>query len=266
MNFCEIIDFFLQLFMLNFLVAPNLSIFKFESFDSVLKRRLYEISTPIMKKKLWKASKKTANLGMKVVTFIVTKVDQGANKCSYFIPILKWNNKNVVLDFRKGVEIYGVDFHLAKRCFDLNHTSCSLAYVSEGTVRTFCHENVFDVTFEGVYLNVGYYVKLMPYLEVLYWKDPFHLTSGWEKFLPFKSSLQHVVVRSLQPIDYEYISQYFDHQPFNFILEIKSCGLFDMMKLMKYFRKMMPGDKKPRLLLCRSHGWCWETVGMFVKK
>uniref|UniRef100_A0AC34Q753 Uncharacterized protein n=1 Tax=Panagrolaimus sp. JU765 TaxID=591449 RepID=A0AC34Q753_9BILA len=54
-------------------ISQGLRFFRFEKMDQVLQRRLYCISFPVQKKRLWNCSKSCANLGIKPTTLLLSK-------------------------------------------------------------------------------------------------------------------------------------------------------------------------------------------------
>uniref|UniRef100_A0AC34QLY6 Uncharacterized protein n=1 Tax=Panagrolaimus sp. JU765 TaxID=591449 RepID=A0AC34QLY6_9BILA len=243
-------------------VAENLPSVNFSTSDYVLKRRLYEISTPIMKKKLWNCSKKTAHLGKKVVSYIVTKVWRG-DMLSERLLVHEWN-QDAVIDLRKGLELEGVQLEKARRFIDYNYTSLQLEHVFYDTAMEFCNDNVYKASLQGVHCAVGIFTNQMPNLDVLIWKDPIRLMPGWERYLP--RNFEHVIITASDPLEYDLLASYLDIQRFSFIMEIRLDKFFNSPKLHTYFRPKNAGEQKPRLLLRWTDGYTHYLIGDFVTK
>uniref|UniRef100_A0AC34R6M7 DUF38 domain-containing protein n=1 Tax=Panagrolaimus sp. JU765 TaxID=591449 RepID=A0AC34R6M7_9BILA len=174
-----------KLVELSNVIRNNLPKINFLNSDFVLKRRLYEICFPVIRRKLWLSSKKTGNIGKKPTTYLAKlfKLD-GFKDEDYEKKILAVDNTVIeTKEYASFLDAIPGDVIHLNRHIEFNNIRFD-AILSEFEMKDLvlaCNQNVHEVHFEHTNIDFSTILKLLPNLrEITYYGK---LDDGWENEL-----------------------------------------------------------------------------------
>lgn len=214
----------------------------FKKADFVLKKRLYEISFPVIRKNLWMSSNIMANLGKKPKTYIATD-------CYATFEMFKFTNfENIVIQCRENFELENFSSQKLGEMFRfiefdhscINMTNCR---INPKHYSLIFHPNLEEIIFESPGIHLETLLKLTPNVKEFTFRG---ITSkNWEKQLLMWNEKHH---QNIEKYDFR-VTYANDFGSLNKLIHLKNRKIhislwitaeMDRIQLFKYFERLTP--------------------------
>lgn len=219
----------------------------FPKFNYVMKRRFYEISYPVIRRKLWLSSKRTSYLGEKPKMYPARDIELGSNPELYSdLKVDISSTENIVIEAKYFAHLRDMipdDLIYLSRYVEFNNQTLTVenSELSLEDMKCISNPNVLCVTFRNTNFDFSILMKFLcklPNMDCLRYDDI--LEDGWEYDLTgLESKLEVLYVSPKKITNFEVLANLCRNG--THIRMLNCCPTFDVNKLEKFFMEKQKG-------------------------